>query len=136
MGTDIKRPQLSFTLFCDDVRQEVGGKMSFIGVFENIYANTFPAMHLRLTIINEWMGDNSDHDMSIRIYTPDRNSLIAQTKSRLSLSGRMKRCRHISMIINLEFKTQGTYWVDIVLDRQVVSSLPLPVMQIGNQSFH
>ena len=48
------RPSLNFILLCDDVRQEVGGKVSLMGIFENIYATHFPAVQTRLVIINEW----------------------------------------------------------------------------------
>ena len=37
--TDPIKPSLNFTIICDDVRQEMGGKLSLMGLFENIYAS-------------------------------------------------------------------------------------------------
>ncbi len=34
--------ELAYTLFCDDVRLEVGNKLSYMGVFQNIVVPQLP----------------------------------------------------------------------------------------------
>ncbi|MBI5141105.1 MAG: hypothetical protein HZA20_02785 [Nitrospirae bacterium] len=136
MSADYKNPHLNFTILCDDVRQEMGGRMSIMGVFENIYAEQLPAIHLRLGVINEWIGGKGDHNATVRIYTPDRSRLMAESKTKLTMPPDSRRCRQISMFLNLEFKIQGTYWIDVLLDDNVLHTLPLPVIQIPSHGFH
>jgi hypothetical protein len=47
-----ENPRFLFTVVCDDVRQEVGNKMSMMGVYENsIILDAFPALVPRLCFV-------------------------------------------------------------------------------------
>jgi len=127
---------LNFTLFCDDVRQETGGKISLMGIFENIYAARFPAIHPRLATINEWAEGKGEFDATLRILSPDRKVILRETVSRLKLTDARYKHRDISIHLNLEFKEQGTYWVENYLDGILVNSVPLQVILVKEKSFH
>ncbi len=43
----MKSAQLVYSILCDDVRLEMGNKLSFMGIFENVYLSSFPAVMLR-----------------------------------------------------------------------------------------
>jgi hypothetical protein len=47
------REPFGYTLFCDDVRQEIGGKYSLIGIYRNdlIFEGPFPAKLSKLCLI-------------------------------------------------------------------------------------
>ncbi len=64
MGANKIRPSLVHTIICDDVRQELGGKFSLMGLFETISAQAFPVVHPRFAIMNEWTSGrvSSHHD--------------------------------------------------------------------------
>lgn len=48
----IENPRFLFTVVCDDVRQEIGNKMSMMGVYENaIILDGFPAVVPRLCFV-------------------------------------------------------------------------------------
>ena len=46
---DIK-PDLQFSVVCDDVRREDNGKFMLLGIFEAINAKEFPATHHSLFV--------------------------------------------------------------------------------------
>jgi hypothetical protein len=130
------RPHLNFTLLCDDVRQEVGGKVSLMGVFENIYSRNFPAIHPRLATINEWTDGAGEFDATLRILAPDRKTVIRETVTRLKLTNAGFKHRDISIHLNVEFKNPGTYWIENYLDGIIVNSVPLNVLLVKEKSFH
>jgi len=134
--TDIIKPTLNFTILCDDVRQEAGEKLSLMGLFENIYAQRFPALHPRLAVITEWADGKGEFDTTMRLLSPDRKSVLRETSSRMKLGGVVVRHRDVSVHLNLEFKEPGTYWIENFLDNERINSIPLKVIQIKEQSTH
>ena len=46
--------ELLYTLFCDDVRLEVGNKLSFMGVFQNIMVQQMPVSLIKFAVVNHW----------------------------------------------------------------------------------
>ncbi len=130
------RPNLNFTLLCDDVRQEIGGKISLMGIFEEIYSTNFPAVHPRLAIMNEWADGIGEFDATLRILSPDRRTVIRENVTRLRLTDARYRHRDVSIHLNIEFKEPGTYWIENYLDGILINSIPLKVIQVREKSFH
>ncbi len=130
------KPSLNFTIICDDVRQETGGKISLMGLFENIYATKFPAVHPRLVILNEWTDGKGEFDMKTQILSADRKSVVRETSSKIKLNDVNVRHRDISIHLNIDFKTPGTYWIENLLDGELMNSIPLRVLHIKEQPVH
>ena len=129
-------PSLNFTLLCDDVRQEMGGKISLMGIFENVYAGSFPAVHPRLAIVTEWADGLGEFEATLRILSPDRKTILRETTTKLKLANARYKHRDISIHLNLEFKEPGTYWIENYLDGILVNSVPINVILIKEKSFH
>jgi len=135
MGEKTK-PSLNFTLLCDDVRQEMGGKISLMGIFENVYAGSFPAVHPRLATVNEWADGLGEFEATLRILSPDRKTVLRETVTKLKLVNARFKHRDISIHLNLEFKEPGTYWIENYLDGILVNSVPINVILVKEKSFH
>ncbi len=135
VSTKIK-PRLSYTLICDDVRQEMGGKFSLMGLFESIYASTFPALHHRFAIVNEWSGGKGEFSIRIRLLTPDRTQVLSESESQLTLFNESQRHRDISIRYNTTFKAPGTYWVETLVDGEQAGVIPLIVQMVTEQTVH
>ncbi|MEJ2683092.1 MAG: hypothetical protein P8Z71_01680 [Candidatus Sulfobium sp.] len=134
--TDRIRPTVSFTIICDDVRQEMGGKISLMGLFENIYATKFPAIHPRLAVVTEWSEGKGEFEVRMRLIAPDRNTVLRETLSRMKLNGVNFRHRDVSVHLNIEFKEPGTYWIENLVDNELIYSMPIKVVQVREQSTH
>ncbi len=130
------KPRLSFTLICDDVRQEMGGKFSLMGLFESIFSHTFPALHHRFAIVNEWIGGRGDFTVRIRLLAPDRAQVLSESQTKLSLYNEKQRHRDISIRYNTTFKVPGTYWIETLLDDEQVGLAPLVVQMVSEQTVH
>ena len=53
---DNKNLQLVYTLLCDDVRIEMGNKISLMGIFQNIMVEKLPVSLIKFAVINHWRG--------------------------------------------------------------------------------
>jgi hypothetical protein len=130
------KPRLKYTLLCDDVRQEMGGKFSLMGLFESIYSNTFPAVHPRFAIINEWTGGKGEFVSRIRVLAPDQKEVLSESDSTINLYNESQYHRDISVRFNSTFKVPGTYWIETLLDGERAGILPLTLQIISNKNVH
>ena len=136
MATIKIKPRLSYTIFCDDVRQELGGKFSLMGLFESIASGSFPALHPRFAIINEWAGGKGEFSARIRLLSPDRSTVLSESESTISLYNESQRHRDISVRFNTSFPAPGTYWVELLLDNEQTGLIPLPVQNVSQKNVH
>ena len=136
MATIKIKPKLSYTILCDDVRQELGGKFSLMGLFENIYANAFPAVHPRFAIVNEWTGGKGDFRIRVRLLGSNRKDVLSESESVLSLYSETQRHRDISVRFNTTFSVPGTYWIEMLIDGEQIALVPLQVQQVNQQMVH
>jgi len=136
MVTNKIKPALVHTILCDDVRQEMGGKFSLMGLFESISAENFPAIHPRFAILNEWAGGRGEFFTRIRLLAPDRKTVLAESEAKFTLYNENQRHRDISVRFNTTFPAPGTYWLEMLLDTEQVALIPLPIQQVGPQTVH
>lgn len=127
------KPKLTFTILCDDVRQELGGKYSLMGLFEGISASSFPVVHPRFVILNEWTGGKGEFSIRIKLLSPNREQVLSESESRLALFQEAQRHREISVRYNTVFTFPGTYWVEILVDNEQAGLVPLPVQGPAEQ---
>ncbi|MDO8525534.1 MAG: hypothetical protein Q7S07_03495 [Candidatus Omnitrophota bacterium] len=120
------KPNLQFSVLCDDVRREDNGKFILIGLFEAINAKVFPATHPALFVANRWCKGSDEFTQKIRIVNPKDNSVIFQTDEQaFELSDIDRHHTLISKINNLIFPSPGKYWVEILLDGELVINYPI-----------
>jgi len=50
---------LVYTLMCDDVRIEMGNKISLMGIFQNIMVEKRPVSLIQFATTNHWPGEGS-----------------------------------------------------------------------------
>jgi hypothetical protein len=118
--------QLVYTLMCDDVRIEMGNKISLMGVFQNIMVEKLPVSLIKFAILNHWRGEGS-HETEVRIVSPDKSNLIVTsqpTEIELATGGFTD---NVSFFVNVVFPAAGTYWVQTLADTVVLDEIPLMV---------
>ena len=125
-----KNLKLLYTLFCDDVRLEVGNKLSFMGVFQHILVQQLPVSVLKLAVVNHWQGQGS-YLSEVRILTPDRQQPIVvsqPTRFEISTGG---FADNISFFVNVTFPTSGRYFVQTLIDSNLFEEQTLFVADVN-----
>ena len=123
--------QLIYTLLCDDVRIEMGNKISLMGIFQNIMVEKLPVSLIKFVVINHWQGEGN-HQTEVRIMSPDKQNLVVTsqpTPIELAPGGFTD---NVSFFVNVVFPDAGTYWVQTIADTMVLDELPLIVTDAAN----
>ena len=118
--------QLVYTLLCDDVRLEMGNKISLMGVFQNIMVERLPVSLIKFAVVNHWRG-NGNHQTEVRIISPDkRNTVVTSQPTHIELApGGFTD--NVSFFVNVVFQTAGTYWVQTLANAVLLDEFPLIV---------
>ena len=123
--------KLVYTLLCDDVRIEMGNKISLMGIFQNIMVERLPVSLIKFAVINHWRGQGN-HQTEVRILSPDKANLVVTsqpTSIELAPGGFTD---NVSFFVNVVFPSAGTYWVQTLADAIVLEEFPLIVTDSGN----
>lgn len=118
--------KLSYTLFCDDVRLEVGNKLSFMGVFQNIMVQQLPVSLIKFAVVNHWQGVGA-HLSEVRVLTPDRKQPVVVSQPTPFEIAPGGFADNISFFVNVTFPAAGEYWVQTLIDSQLFDEQPLVV---------
>jgi len=123
---DAQKLELLYTLFCDDVRLEVGNKLSFMVVFQNIMVQQMPVSLIKFAVVNHWRGEGT-HLSEVRILTPDRqHHIVASQPTSLEIApGGF--ADNISFFVNVTFPAAGQYWVQTLVDSSLFDEQQLTV---------
>ncbi len=118
--------QLVYTLLCDDVRLEIGNKISMMGVFQNIMVEKLPISLIKFAVVNHWRG-GGNYQTEVRIVAPDKNNVVVSsqpTHIELASGGFTD---NVSFFINVVFPTAGNYWVQTLANSVLLEEIPLIV---------
>ena len=118
--------KLIYTLLCDDVRIEMGNKISLMGIFQNIMVEKLPVSLIKFAVINHWKGQGN-HETEVRILAPDKSNLVVTsqpTKIELAEGGFTD---NVSFFVNVVFPNAGTYWIQTIANTVVLDEFPLIV---------
>ena len=122
--------QLLYMIFCDDVRLEVGNKLSLMGVFQNIAVQGFPVALFKFSVVSHWGGEGS-YLSEVRIVSPDRSQVLAAqqpTRFEVEPGG---TADNISFFFNVQLPAPGHYWVQTLIDSTLFDERPLAVLDIN-----
>ncbi len=126
MAQEEKKLELAYTLFCDDVRLEVGNKLSFMGVFQNIVVERLPVSLFKFAVVNHWRGEGT-YLSEVRILAPDRQQAVVVSQPTPFELAQNGFADNISFFVNVTFPVVGQYWVQTLIDSSLFDEVPLLV---------
>ena len=121
--------QLAYTLFCDDVRLEVGNKLSLMGVFHQIMVQHFPVTVMKFAVVTQWRGEGR-HLSEVRIISEDgqRPVVLAEPSPFEIVAGGV--ANNISFFFNVEFPAPGRYRVQTLIDSTLADEQELTLLHV------
>ncbi|MBA2733788.1 MAG: hypothetical protein H0U54_12955 [Acidobacteria bacterium] len=118
--------ELVYMLFCDDVRLEVGNKLSLMGVFQNIMVQQVPVSLIKFAVVNHWRGEGK-HLSEVRILSPDKQQPIVVSQPSPFEIAPGGFADNISFFVNVTFPVAGQYWVQTLVNSTLFDEQPLIV---------
>ncbi|MGA2029862.1 MAG: hypothetical protein ABSG87_07295 [Verrucomicrobiota bacterium] len=121
-------PDLQCSLLCEEVRQEANGNFFLIGVVNFLRVPQLPAVAGRLCVFNRWTAGIGKFTENIKIIAPDQTTVLRKGESKFELKDAALHATSIMVFGNLEFKTAGKYFVEVLVDDVMKLRYPVPVI--------
>ena len=127
----MKNAQLVYSILCDDVRIEMGNKLSLMGIFENVFFQGFPSALLKFAIVNHWVG-NGQFETHVKILAPDRKEVVVSVPSKFVIENN-GYADNVTFFTNVTFDRAGAHIVQIYIDGNIAVERPLYVHHVPAQ---
>ncbi|MEW6731910.1 MAG: hypothetical protein AB1489_11345 [Acidobacteriota bacterium] len=105
---ELNNVELVYQIMCDDVRLEIGNKLSLMGIFQEMYVQKLPIILPKVAIVSQWRGEG-DFFSEVRILTPDRTVMIANSPTTSFQIPQNGYANNITFFMNLHFERPGDY---------------------------
>jgi hypothetical protein len=125
-----KTARLVYLIFCDDVRLEVGNKLSLMGVFHQIVVQQFPVTVMKFAVVSQWRGEGM-HLSEVRILTHDRQLPVVVSDPAPFEITPGGVANNVGFFFNVVFPAPGKYWVQTLLDSTLFDEQELYVIAAG-----
>jgi hypothetical protein len=123
--------RLAYTVFCDDVRLEVGNKLSLMGVFHQILVQHLPVTVMKFAVVSQWRGEGR-HLSEVRILTDDRQQAVVLAEPSPFEIATGGVANNISFFFNVEFPKPGRYRVQTLIDSTLVDEQELTLVLVDS----
>ena len=121
-------PDLQCSLLCEEIRQEVTGNLILIGVIGFIRVPQLPVVALKLSIFNRWTAGIGQFTESVRFIAPDQTTVLRKGEVKFALQDANLHGTNVTVFPQVEFKTAGTYFVEILVDDVMKLRYPVPLI--------
>ena len=126
-------PDLQCSLLCEEIRQEVTGNFFLIGVINFIRVPQVPVVALKLSLFNRWTAGVGQFVESVRLVAPDQTTVLRKGEVKFALQDAALHATNVTVFGQVEFKTAGTYYVEVLVDDVMKLRYPVPVILAPQQ---
>lgn len=121
-------PDLQCSLLCEEIRQEITGNFILIGVINFIRVPQLPVVALKLSLFNRWTAGVGQFTETVRLIAPDQTTVLRKGEVKFVLQDAALHATNVTMFAQVEFKTAGTYYVEVLVDDVMKLRYPVPVL--------
>ncbi len=133
-GQPSMKPDLQFSVLCDDVRREDNGKFILIGLFEAIVGMQFPFVYPGLCVVNRWCNGEGRFHQRIRIVGTGNETIVETEDSPVDLPATLANVTSVSLFRNIRFPHPGRYWMEVLLDGDLKQRYSLMVLKMEEKA--
>ena len=124
-------PDLQSCVLCEDVRCEINGMQTLVGVINVIPAPSLPINCLRLCIWSRWCSGSGKFRQKSRIIGVDEQQVLAQAEVEFELKEMEGHATNVHYFGGVQFQQFGLHHVEIFLENELRLRFPLPVVRIA-----
>ena len=90
----------------------------------------FPAVAGRLCVFNRWTAGIGQFVENSRLIAPDQTTVLRKGELKFELRDAALHASNIMVFGQVEFKTAGTYFVEVLVDDVMKIRYPVPVVLV------
>jgi hypothetical protein len=121
-------PDLQASLLCEEVRQEANGNFFLVGVINLIRVPQLPVVAGRLCVFNRWTAGIGQFTEVVRLIAPDQTTVLRKAEMKFELRDAALHSTNVMVFNQMEFKTAGTYFIEVLVDDVMKIRSPVPVV--------
>ena len=126
-------PDLQCSLLCEDVRPEANGNFIIIGVINFIRVPQVPVVAFKLAVFNRWTAGVGTFTESVRLIAPDQTTVLRKGEVKFQLPDASASGTTVTVLQQIEFKTAGTYYLEVLVDDVMKLRYPVPIILVPQQ---
>jgi hypothetical protein len=123
-------PDLQSSLLCEDVRQEISGNFILVGVINYIRVPQVPVVAFKLSVFNRWTAGVGQFVESVRLIAPDQTTVLRKGEVKFALPDASMHATNVTVFGQVEFKTAGTYYIEVLVDDVMKLRYPVPILLV------
>jgi hypothetical protein len=121
-------PDLQCSLLCEEVRQEVTGNFFLIGVINFVRVPQVPIVAFRLSVFSRWVAGVGQFTETVKLIAPDQTTVLKKGEVKFELKDPSLHATNVNLFQQVEFKTAGTYFIEVLVDDVMKLRYPLPII--------
>ncbi|MFM8980594.1 MAG: DUF6941 family protein [Planctomycetia bacterium] len=128
----VPQPVVKAFLVCDQVIQDAqSGKKSLIGVFQELRAERFPAVHPQLWIYGNLTDGHGRYTLEIRLVDVEQGQVLSRGEPPpLDISGPLQVTEISAQLRNITLPRAGMYEFHLLSNGQVIASKAIHATQV------
>ena len=121
-------PDLQCSLLCEEIRQEANGNFFLIGVINFIRVPQLPVTAFKLMLFNRWTAGVGQFVETARFIAPDQTTVLRKCEVKFALQDATHNATTVPVFPQVEFKTAGLYYVEVMVDDVMKVRYPVPIV--------
>lgn len=128
-ASNLPKPVVKAFLVCDQVIHDAQtGKKSLIGVFHELRADRFPAVHPVLWIYANLTDARGKYSFEIRFVDVERNNVLGKgTPPEISIPGPLQTTELSAQLRNIQLPGPGTYEFHLLVNDDLIATKAIRV---------
>ena len=119
---------------CEEVRQEANGNFFLIGMIDYLRVPQLPVTAFKLSLFNRWTAGVGAFTESVRLIAPDQTTVMRKSEVKFELKDAALHSTNVTLFGQMEFKTRGTYYVEVLVDDVMKLRYPIPLVVVPPQN--
>lgn len=121
--------RVNYMHICDYAFLDRLGKICIIGIFDNISAKKYPAIHSQFYHVSQVSGEAGWHEMEIKFIAPDQKTVILQVPLKSEIKVHMGNAVNIVQLNGVKFPEAGTYKIQVWRENAILGTSFIQLIQ-------
>ena len=131
MTSEFVFPTLQGSFVCEDVRQEVQGNQTVIGILNAIPTVQVPVGLIKFCIWTRWTNGLGAFQQTTRLLDPNEKRLIDDISINVELKHLEAHATNVHMLAGVQFSEFGVHHIEILMNDALVIRYPLAVVKVN-----
>ncbi|MBI5384757.1 MAG: hypothetical protein HZA90_08710 [Verrucomicrobia bacterium] len=126
-------PDLQCSLICEDIRREITGSLTLVGVMHALPVPQVPFPIFKMFVLNRWTAGVGQFIETVRFLAPDGATVLRKSDIRFALRDAAHNATNVTFLGQLQLPTQGLYHIEVLVDDVMKLRYPVPVVLVQQQ---